>query len=446
MTARRRSAQGRDVGKHTRPGGEPEVVAGSGGRANWPRVPIGTICESTLVEDPRSRPSFRYVDISSIDRLEKTISEAPEIEGSAAPSRARKAIRAGDVLVSTVRPNLNAVAIVPDHLDGEIASTGFSVLRPKCDRLAGRYLYYYCCTPAFVADLTAKVRGAQYPAVSDEDVKDVAIPLPPLSEQRRIVEILDEADHLRRLRAEADTKADRILPALFIQMFGDPVTNPMNWPLRTLGELSTLGPQYGANARSVPLSAGQPRYVRITDIREGGSLSGEPVGIDLADSEHYRLRDGDLLFARSGATVGKPYVHRPKDGPCVFAGYLIRFRLDESRLHPLVAFAFTQTPTYRAWVESKRRTAAQPNINGQEYASLTIPVPDRELQHEFVSIHSQLVGARDRSSVSSSKVDRLFSVLLSRAFSGALTASWRHCHAKELLQEMERQAKALATG
>lgn len=79
--------------------------------------------------------------VGSIDRVAKSIVETQEIEGSAAPSRARKAIRAGDVLVSTVRPNLNAVAVVPDHLDGEIASTGFAVLRPKRQGLSERCLY-----------------------------------------------------------------------------------------------------------------------------------------------------------------------------------------------------------------------------------------------------------------------------------------------------------------
>src|SRR5207245_873175 len=114
----------------------------------------------------------------------------------------------------------------------------------------------------------------------------------------------DQADRLRRLRAEADAKTDRILPALFVKMFGDPATNPMGWPVRTLGELAILGPEYGANARAIPLSPGQPRYVRITDIDQQGRLrSLDAMGIDLDEWEQYKLERGDLLFARSGATV-----------------------------------------------------------------------------------------------------------------------------------------------
>jgi type I restriction enzyme S subunit len=168
------------------------------------------------------------------------------------------------------------------------------------------------------------------------------------------------------------------------------------------------------------------------------------VGIDLTEWEQYKLEQGDLLFARSGATVGKTYLHRSENGPCVFAGYLIRFRLDPAEIHPLVAFVFTQTMSYRAWVGAKRRTAAQPNINGQEYASLRLPVPARSVQEHFASLCSSVEMAGHASLSSSGRLESLFSALCRRAFDGDLTASWREAHIKELLQEMEHQAKVLA--
>ena len=205
----------------------------------WAAVAIGDVCEPTEQRDPRSDPAgkFHYVDIAGIDRNRKAIAEYQTMPGADAPSRARKVIRKNDVLVSTVRPNLNAVAMVPAHLDGQIASTGFCVLRPRPAAVEPRYLFYWTVTPSFVSALTALIRGASYPAVSDRDVKEAGIPLPPLAEQRRLVEILDQADRLRRLRAEADTKAERILSALFIKMFGDPATNPMGWPSKRIGDM-----------------------------------------------------------------------------------------------------------------------------------------------------------------------------------------------------------------
>ncbi len=287
--------------------GEAGDVAGGSGSLGWPCVAIGTLCEHTAVEDPQSRPSFRYVDISSIDRISKEIVEAQEIDGLAAPSRARKAIRAGDVLVSTVRPNLNAVAIVPDHLDGQIASTGFAVLRPKRQGLGKRYLYYYCCTPEFVAALSAKVRGAQYPAVSDEDVRNVSIPLPPPSEQRRIVEILDQADRLRRLRAEADAKADRILPALFIKMFGDPAANPRGWVTKKLSQVAKTGSGGTPATKRDDFYGGDIPWVKSGELACRFVLSTEETITEegLRSSSAKWVEPGAILVAMYGATVGQ---------------------------------------------------------------------------------------------------------------------------------------------
>ncbi len=159
----------------------------------WNTATIADVCEPTEQIDPRREipGEFQYVDISGIDRTHKVIVEHQTMPGAQAPSRARKVIRKDDILVSTVRPNLNAVAMVPAHLNGHIASTGFCVLRSNNAVVEPRFLFYLTITRDFVAVLSERVRGANYPAVSDNDIKEIEIPLPPLSEQRRIVEILD---------------------------------------------------------------------------------------------------------------------------------------------------------------------------------------------------------------------------------------------------------------
>jgi len=398
------------------------------------------------MRDPRSNPDtpFLYVDISAIDRSLKVITAAPEILGTDAPSRARKEIREGDILVSTVRPNLNAVAVVPQYLDGQIASTGFCVLRSNKAIIDGKYLFYFTTTPNFVGILSSKVRGAHYPAVSDADVKEIELPLPTISEQHRIVEILDQADALRKKRVEADAKAARILPALFYKMFGDPATNPKDWPIRNLVNVCTTKPEYGANASAIAWSEGKPRYVRITDITDDGKLLKDGImTLDLEAWEPYRLIPGDLLFARSGNTVGKSYLYRPEDGLCAFAGYLIRFKPDIKQVDPLYLFSVTQTKYYRSWVEARKRVAGQPNINGQEYANLKIPCPPLSLQKKFSKIMEDLLKRRDNRETAEQSINTLSDVLFHRAFTGDLTDKWREAHMEELLVEMEQQTKAL---
>ena len=204
-------------------------------------------------------------------------------------------------------------------------------------------------------------------------------------------------------------------------------------------------PQYGANAKAIDWFEGMPRYVRITDIRKDGFLHpGDIKTLELEDWQPYALQEGDLLFARSGATVGKTYLYQSDDGLCAFAGYLIRFKIDQSQIDPWVVFALTQTPYYEGWVSSKKRTAAQPNINGQEYASLLIPKPTKELQQNFAGAAKHLVKLRGRRSRMRDELESTFLSLLYVAFSGDLTAQWQEGHMNELLAEMEEQAKYLA--
>lgn len=413
---------------------------------SWLPASVGDACLPTVQADPArsGAATFRYVDIAGIDREAKAISRADELLCSDAPSRARKLIHTSDVLVSTVRPNLNAVAIVPDELDGEIASTGFSVLRANPDVLNPRFLFYWVQNGEFVDYLTANATGASYPAVTDGVVRRARLPLPVPKEQSRIVELLDEADRLRRLRREADAKAARILPALFLKMFGDPATNPMGWPMRPLGDLADERPEYGANASACPSREGMPRYVRITDIRDDGTLSDkEIVSLDSADWQRYLLNVGDVLFARSGNTVGKTYIYRPTDGPCAFAGYLIRFQFRSGAVDPWFVFGLTRTAYYRSWVESHKRVAGQPNINGQEYSSLLIPEPPKPLQEKFGKLARNVELMLATADAASEQLEDTFSTLLQRAFSGQLTAKWREAHMKELLAEMEQQARLL---
>jgi len=415
---------------------------------NWPTVKISKTCLPTEKYDPRQEPedAFRYVDISSIDKERKIISHAPEIIGADAPSRARKRIKSGDILVSTVRPNLNAVAIVPDELDGQIASTGFCVLRPKSKVLDNKYLFFYSLTPDFIATLCSHVRGAHYPAVSDKNVKQVKIPFPSPSEQRRIVEILDRADELRKKRADADTKAARILPALFYQMFGDPATNPKGWPTGTLGEVTT-DLRYGTSVKCNSDAVGLP-VLRIPNIVSGHIDLAELKYAELPDGEVEKLLldDGDILFVRTNGN--RDYVGRcavfSLDDKYLFASYLIRARLDKNKVDPVFISAGLATPMGRQSMSPYiRTTAGQSNISQQGLRQIPIIIPSLAKQKEFRRQIENLEMIEKHRGISSKKIDSLFETLLHRAFSGDLTAKWREGRMKELLAEMEEQAKAL---
>ena len=141
---------------------------------------IGDIVDEVSSWAPmRDDPSgqFTYVDIGAVDLDSKTITSPRVLACRDAPSRARQIVRCGDILVSTVRPNLNTVGRVSDELDGATASTGFCVLRPRLDVADSAYLFHWVRSSYFVAEMTRKATGANYPAVSDRIVCESKLPV-----------------------------------------------------------------------------------------------------------------------------------------------------------------------------------------------------------------------------------------------------------------------------
>jgi type I restriction enzyme S subunit len=160
-----------------------------------------------------------------------------------------------------------------------------------------------------------------------------------------------------------------------------------NFPTIPLKQLLVKSPQYGANESGIERKSNEePRYIRITDINEYGLLK-DNIGVTAEKAEEkYFLNNNDILFARSGATVGKAYIHR-KDKfnyECFFAGYMIRFIVDDSKILPDYLFTYTQLNIYKDWVNAIQRAAGQPNINAEEYKSLLIALPPINIQHQIV--------------------------------------------------------------
>jgi type I restriction enzyme S subunit len=280
-----------------------------------------------------------------------------------------------------------------------------------------KYGFYAC--QRLKPKMVAMAPATTVPIVNKSKFGQLEIPLPPLPEQRRIAAILDKANALRGKRREALALLDSLAQSIFVEMFGDPVSNPKGWSVTSLSGICSIAGEYGAGLPSKEYDSCLPRYVRITDINEEGELSDKPVSPSgpPADWRGYKLQTGDILFARSGATVGKTYMYKDVDGECVFAGYLIRFRANPTVALPSYIFAFTRTAAYRSWVAARQRVVAQPNINAKQFGDeLMFPLPPLSLQIEFQRIVDHLERQRCRLIKCTKVLDELFASIQYRAF------------------------------
>ncbi len=162
---------------------------------------------------------------------------------------------------------------------------------------------------------------------------------------------------------------------------------PKDWEVKKLGELANNRGEYGSGAAALEFNSDLPRYVRITDITDDGNLNpNSRASINRPNAEGYYLQKGDLLFARSGATVGKTYLYDEDDGECAHAGYVIKFSLDSSVCEPCFVSQWTRSSFYWTWVKQTLRQGAQPNINAEEYKSVNLPYPPVDEQGRIAEI------------------------------------------------------------
>jgi type I restriction enzyme S subunit len=164
---------------------------------------------------------------------------------------------------------------------------------------------------------------------------------------------------------------------------------PNDWEVKKLGDCCLVKGEYGINAPAVEFSDDLPAYLRITDIDDNGNYSiDKKASLGDPNYEQFVLKNGDIVFARTGATVGKTYLYKPTDGILVFAGFLIRFRTSEKLLTPQHLKYFTETKHYWDWVKTVSMRSGQPGINAEEYASLKIPLPPLPEQKAIAQVLS----------------------------------------------------------
>ncbi len=364
-----------------------------------------------------------FVPMPAVSEITASIEDA-EIRPLGEVRRGYTHFRDNDVLFAKITPCMeNGKVALAQHLKSGLGfgSTEFHVIRSK-DGVLPRYLYFFVRQPSFRRHAKQRMRGAAgQQRVPKQFLADYQIPLPPLSEQRRIVELLDRADALRRMRRDADALAERVLPALFYQMFGDPRSNPKGIKKKPLKKLLRVKSGSFLPARSMDSEGPYPVY--------GGN------GINGYHSE-YLFEEPVIVIGRVGAYCGVVHRAPPRSWVTDNALYVSEMSDELNERYLELALRLANLNQYSS-------KAAQPLISGKRIYPVEILVPDLDAQETFVNRVAALDKLNAQAAKSRKALDDLFTLMLQRAFSGELTAAWREAHLKELLQEMEAQARHL---
>ena len=366
-----------------------------------------------------SNEIFAYIDLSSVDKDKKAIdlSQIQQVMPANAPSRARQIVKKSDILVSTVRPNLNGVAFVPDDLDNATASTGYCVLRANEKTLSAQYLFHWVQSNSFINEMVSKATGANYPAVSDKIIKQSKIPLPPLAEQQKIAAILDAADSLRQKDQQLVERYTALSQSLFLEMFGDPVTNPMGW---VKAQLNTLCSFKKISISPENITSGT-KYIALEGIeKDSGRI------INYEKVENGELKSNKFYFDEETILYGKlrPYLNKvalPKfDGIC--STEIIPLKPFPNKTNKFFIVQILRSAGFVKFAHENSSGANLPRINPNEIEKHLTIGPPIELQNQFAERIQLIEAQKQQAQLGLAKSEALFNSLLQRAFTGELTA------------------------
>ena len=363
------------------------------------KITIGQLCKPNVgqikLDDDRL---IDYFDIASIDNINKKITGFTTYTFVEAPSRARRMIKKDNILVSTIRPNLNAVALFDMNTQNvPVASTGFCVLDCKEDTNP-RFLFYYLQSRFFVNEMVSQATGASYPAVSDKIVRSAHIPVYSYDEQVVISDMLDKVTYIIAKRKQQLAKLDELVKARFVEMFGNPVLNDKGWKLKSLSDLtkkigSGATPKGGkevyqengvAFIRSMNVYNGKFEYKELAYISDEQACKLDGVTV----------KEKDVLLNITGASVARSCVVPTDILPARVNQHVCIIRCGESIIPEFLNKILIDDNYQNFLWNIAGSGATREAITKQQVENLQIITPPIERQGAFVEFCKQIEGLK----------------------------------------------------
>jgi type I restriction enzyme S subunit len=395
----------------------------------WPKIKLGDVCEIVSGSTPKTGVAEYWngdvwwatpKDLSQLDSMylestEKRITEAGK------KSCSTRLLPAGSVLFSSRAP-IGHVAInsVPT-----CTNQGFKSFIPNEGRAHNKYLYFWLRANRKYLDSLGN--GATFREVSKTTVERVEIPLPPLPEQKRLAAILDRADELRHVRRQVLARLDELAQSLFLELFGDPATNPKGWDVVPVSHCVQRF-EGGKSIGEVDNGTGKVRVLKVSAVTslEFRPQESKPLEDDYKAPAEHLVRVGDLLISRANTielVAATAYVWATPDG-LLLSDKIWRFIWREPlKVEPLFVWFLFRNRAFRdELVKGATGTSgSMKNISKEKMLSMPIVLPPLELQQGFALQIEELEAVKARARASLLELDALFASLQSRAFAGELS-------------------------
>jgi type I restriction enzyme S subunit len=357
---------------------------------------------------PSDNGSYRYINIEDLHNPLHSI--FTNDKGTV--------VNENDLIIAWDGANAGKVGV---GFNGVIGST-LARLSLKTNNVEPRFLFWYLESQNDI--IKSQRTGATIPHVNGNALKDIEIPFPPLATQKRIAEILDAADALRRKDQELLKKYDELAQAIFIDMFGDPVKNEKGWKFVTLKDYGEFKNGLNFNKQEEGLKL---LYLGVGDFKAKYKIDDvtnlSSIDLNNIPNEDFLLKDGDLIFVRSNGNkdlVGRCVQVFPRNEKVTFSGFCIRYRLNSKLITSTYLAQLFRSSTFKAVVFNGGRGANINNINQGILSEIKIPLPTIELQRKFKIIQEQLEKQINTQALKSNKVESLFNTLIQKAFKGEL--------------------------
>ena len=390
--------------------------------AGWQVKTLGEVLQKTETINPLQSPEaeFDYIDVSSVSNTTFKIEETQTLKGKDAPSRARRLVKTNDVLFATIRPTLRRIAVVPEHLDKQVCSTGYFVLRPKAG-IDHRFVFYWLFTEDFMGQMECLQKGASYPAVTDGEVRAQLVPIPPIHEQQRIVGILDEAfDGIATAKANAEKNLQNARAMFESHLQSVFTQRGEEWIEKKLSEVCVI--------TSTLVDPRKDEFLDLIHVGAGNIESQKGVFIELKTAREEGLISGKFLFDKSMTLYSKirPYlmkVARPDfSGLCSADMYPLTPLPNQITRDYLFHLLLSKPFTDYAIQGSAR--AGMPKVNREHLFEFRVWLPaikkQKELAEKLDNLHKETQRLESLYQRKLAALDDLKKSLLHQAFSGHL--------------------------